>query len=63
MTIIIYLIPVALALGGLGLAAFLWAARTGQFEDPEGAAYRILGDDDLPLVSRSAENNEHDVSH
>tara|TARA_R100001126_G_scaffold100978_2_gene80352 strand:+ start:405 stop:557 length:153 start_codon:yes stop_codon:yes gene_type:complete len=49
-TIIIYLIPVALMLGGLGLAAFLWAANTGQFEDPEGAANRILIDDDTPLI-------------
>ena len=50
MTIIIYLIPVALMLGGLGLAAFLSAANTGQFEDPEGAANRILIDDDTPLI-------------
>jgi cbb3-type cytochrome oxidase maturation protein len=50
MTIIIYLIPVALALGGLGLAAFIWAARSGQFDDPAGAAHRILlDDDDRPL--------------
>lgn len=33
MTILIYLIPVALLLGGLGLAAFLWALRSGQYED------------------------------
>jgi cbb3-type cytochrome oxidase maturation protein len=46
MTILIYLIPVALFLGGLGLAAFLWALRAGQYEDLEGAASRILFDDD-----------------
>ncbi|MBF0335646.1 MAG: cbb3-type cytochrome oxidase assembly protein CcoS [Alphaproteobacteria bacterium] len=40
------LIPVALALGGLGLAAFLWALRSGQFDDLDGAANRILFDDD-----------------
>jgi cbb3-type cytochrome oxidase maturation protein len=49
MTIIIYLIPVAFFLGALGLTAFLWAARTGQFEDLEGAAHRILIDEDKPL--------------
>ncbi len=48
MTILVYLIPVALLLGGLGLAAFLWALRSGQYEDLEGAASRILFDDDLP---------------
>ncbi len=46
MTILLYLIPVALVLGGLGLAAFLWALKSGQYEDMEGAANRILFDDD-----------------
>jgi cbb3-type cytochrome oxidase maturation protein len=47
MNIIIVLIPIALFMGGLGLAAFLWALKTGQFDDPEGDAARILLDDDL----------------
>lgn len=46
MTILIYLIPVALLLGGLGLAGFLWALRSGQYEDLDGAASRILFDED-----------------
>lgn len=46
MTILLVLIPVALVLGGLGLAAFLWALKSGQYEDMEGAANRILFDDD-----------------
>jgi cbb3-type cytochrome oxidase maturation protein len=46
MTILLYLIPVALVLGGLGLAAFLWALKSGQYEDMEGAANRILFDED-----------------
>ena len=55
MTILIYLIPVALFLGGLGLAAFLWALRSGQYEDMEGAAHRILFDDeDTPPSSGGA---------
>jgi cbb3-type cytochrome oxidase maturation protein len=45
MTALAWLIPVALALGGLGLVAFLWALRSGQFDDLEGAAYRALEDD------------------
>ncbi len=46
MTILLYLIPIALVLGGLGLAGFLWALKSGQYEDMEGAANRILFDDD-----------------
>ena len=40
------LIPIALAMGLSGLGAFFWALQTGQFEDCEGAAARILIDDD-----------------
>jgi cbb3-type cytochrome oxidase maturation protein len=40
--ILSYLIPIALVMGGLWLAGFMWALRTGQFDDPEGAASRIL---------------------
>jgi cbb3-type cytochrome oxidase maturation protein len=49
---LLLLIPLAIALGLLGLCAFLWALRSGQFEDLDGAAQRILIDDE-PL-SRSA---------
>lgn len=44
------LIPVSLALGGLGLLGFLWAMRTRQFDDPKGDSERILDDswDDRP---------------
>ncbi|APH72906.1 cbb3-type cytochrome oxidase assembly protein CcoS [Aquibium oceanicum] len=52
MTALIYLIPVALALGALGLAAFLWSLRSGQYEDLDGAAERILVDDDEPPAPR-----------
>lgn len=48
-----WLIPAALALGGLGLAAFLWSLKSGQFEDLEGAGWRAL--EDKPLSgSKSA---------
>lgn len=46
MNILLYLIPAALVLGLLGLGAFLWALRSGQFDDLDGAANRILFDDD-----------------
>ena len=46
MTGLAILIPIALLLGLTGLAAFFWAMRSGQFEDLDGAALRILIDDE-----------------
>lgn len=47
---LVILIPIALGLGLVGLAAFLWSLRSGQFDDLEGAAHRILFDDDDDAV-------------
>jgi cbb3-type cytochrome oxidase maturation protein len=55
MTNLLILIPVALLLGALGLAAFIWALRNGQFEDLDGAAARILNDDEEALPQALAE--------
>lgn len=46
MTALAWLIPCALGLGLAGLAAFLWSLNSGQFEDLEGAGWRILQDDE-----------------
>lgn len=46
MDALILLIPLSLILGGLALAAFLWTMRSGQYEDLDAAAHRILFDDD-----------------
>ena len=46
MTVILWLIAASLFLGGCALAVFLWSLRTGQYEDLDGAANRILFDDD-----------------
>lgn len=46
MNVLIFLIPVALFLGLAGLGAFLWALKSGQFDDLDGAAERILLDDE-----------------
>lgn len=46
MSILSFLIPIALGMGALGLAVFFWAMRSGQFEDLDGAAHRILIDDE-----------------
>lgn len=43
------LIPVSFALGVVCLGAFLWSLRTGQYDDLDGAAERVLLDDDRPV--------------
>jgi len=49
MSVLLYLIPVALLLGLIGLGAFVWSLKSGQYDDLDGAARRILlDDDDLP---------------
>jgi len=48
MDILIYLIPVAVMLGLIGLVGFLWALKSNQYDDLDGAAHRILLDDDNP---------------
>ena len=46
MSVLLYLIPIALFLGLAGLGAFIWALKSGQYEDLDGEALRILDDDD-----------------
>ncbi len=45
MTALAWLIPAALCLGALGLAAFLWSLKNGQYDDLEGAGWRALDDE------------------
>lgn len=45
MEVLAWLIPVSLFLGGIGLAAFVWALKSRQFDDPEGDSRRILNPD------------------
>lgn len=47
MTILLFLIPAALLLGLAGVVAFMWTLKSDQYEDLDGAANRILNDDDL----------------
>ena len=51
MEVLAYLVPLALALGLLGLGAFLWSLKTGQYEDLEGAAWRAIMDDNTPVAA------------
>ena len=55
------LIPIAVLLGLSGLAAFFWALRSGQFEDLDGAAMRILLDDEE--IARAGDGEEGSDAH
>jgi len=55
MTGLAFLIPVALTMGLVGLLAFFWSLKNGQFEDMDGAAARILLDDEDDLIIQRAE--------
>lgn len=48
MNVLVFMVPAALLLGAGGLAAFIWALKSGQFDDPAGDAARILMDKDHP---------------
>ncbi|KZL18952.1 Cytochrome oxidase maturation protein cbb3-type [Pseudovibrio axinellae] len=62
MEVLIYLIPIALVLGGAGLVAFLWSLRSGQYDDMEGPKWRILDDGDLQENSAPVEAAKRKVS-
>lgn len=49
---LLYLVPIALGMGCVGLASFLWSLRSGQYDDLEGDAQRILFDEDKPIIRR-----------
>ena len=57
---VMWLIPVALAMGGIGLGAFVWSLGTRQYEDIEGDAVRILSPDDRPDVGAGAPASRKD---
>lgn len=54
MTVLLFLIPVTLAMGAIGLAAFFWSLRTHQYDDLSGDAERILHAEDVPLPPDAA---------
>ena len=63
MSVLAFLIPVTLAMGALGLAAFFWSLRSGQYEDLTGDAERILFDaDDTPLTPPRASSRRDTIS-
>lgn len=56
MDVLVFLVPLALGLGLLGLAAFLWSLNAGQYDDLDGAGWRaIMDSDDVPEAARRQE--------
>jgi cbb3-type cytochrome oxidase maturation protein len=49
MEVMVFLVPLALLLGLVGLLGFLWSLKNGQYDDLEGAAWRAIADDDEPM--------------
>jgi cbb3-type cytochrome oxidase maturation protein len=53
MEVLVYLVPIALALGLIGLLGFLWSLRSGQYDDLDGAGWRAIVDDEPPVPPTS----------
>lgn len=49
----IFLVPISIGLGLIGLISFLWALRNNQYEDLDGAVFRVLEDEDKPIINQS----------
>ena len=62
MDILYLLIPLTLLVMAIAACAFIWAVKTGQFDDLEGPAYRILMDDDDPRIPRAGSRQGNDGS-
>lgn len=60
MTILYLLIPLGLLLLALAVAAFFWATRSGQFDDLDAPAWRVVMDDDRAPPARGDEQPETD---
>ncbi len=62
MSILFLLIPLGMIFLGVAIWAFLWAVRSGQFDDMEGPAHRILMDDDDPRIPGREPTGKNDES-
>ena len=60
MSVLYLLIPLAVGLMAVAVVFFLWSVRTGQYDDLEGPAHRILMDDDDPMIPHNARPKKQD---
>ena len=62
MSMLYVMVPAALGLAITALVAFIWAVKTGQFDDPESHAYRMLFDDEpVSTKNPTPESDEHEA--
>ncbi|MEJ2309209.1 MAG: cbb3-type cytochrome oxidase assembly protein CcoS [Gammaproteobacteria bacterium] len=61
MSILYLLIPLAVILMIVAVAFFMWTIKSGQYEDLEGPAHRILMDDDDPMIPRPGKSKDSDA--
>jgi cbb3-type cytochrome oxidase maturation protein len=52
MEVLVFLVPLALTLGAIGLMGFLWSLKNGQYDDLEGAGWRAIADDEPPVLQQ-----------
>jgi cbb3-type cytochrome oxidase maturation protein len=58
MEVLVFLVPLALTLGTLGLIGFLWSLRNGQYDDLEGAGWRAIADDEPVEVNAASATSD-----
>ena len=58
MDVIRWLIPGMILLGLVSVAVFFWAVRSGQYDDMEGPAHRILDDDDIAAADKPDQGDQ-----
>jgi len=64
MEVLVFLVPLALTLGALGLVGFLWSLKNGQYDDLEGAGWRAIADDEpVEEGTGGAERRERPAAH
>ncbi len=61
MNILYLLVPLAILLAGMGVAGFVWSVRTGQYDDVETPAMRVIIDDDVPEPQRPDSDESDDT--
>jgi cbb3-type cytochrome oxidase maturation protein len=60
MEVLVVLVPLAITLGAIGLAGFLWSLRSGQYDDLDGAAWRAIADDEPAYSSNGEQDRQGD---
>ena len=61
MEVLVILVPLALGLGLVGLIAFLWSLKSGQYDDLDGAAWRAIADEELQMFPSEATADDEPV--